>query len=56
MNYIIIFAGYKWAEGLNFQRIVTSRLNPLKLCLPVIVKTFSSLTRYKVRIHVMQNE
>ncbi|XP_033750919.1 RNA polymerase I-specific transcription initiation factor RRN3-like [Pecten maximus] len=37
--------GYKWAEGLNFQRIVTSRLNPLRVCLPVIVKSFASVTR-----------
>lgn len=37
--------GHKWAESLNFQRIVTSRLNPLRICLPVIVKTFSSITR-----------
>ena len=38
-------AGYKWAESLNFQRIVTSRLNPLRVCLPIVVKTFASLTR-----------
>ncbi|XP_048760295.2 RNA polymerase I-specific transcription initiation factor RRN3-like [Ostrea edulis] len=37
--------GHKWAESLNLQRIVTSRLNPLRVCLPVIVKTFSSITR-----------
>lgn len=37
--------GYKWSESLNFQRIVTSRLNPLKFCLPVIAKTFASVTR-----------
>ncbi|KAK3089023.1 hypothetical protein FSP39_000198 [Pinctada imbricata] len=37
--------GYKWAESLNFQRIVTSRLNPLRIVLPVIVKTFASITR-----------
>ncbi|XP_041363229.1 RNA polymerase I-specific transcription initiation factor RRN3-like [Gigantopelta aegis] len=37
--------GYKWAESLNFQRIVTSRLNPLRVCLPIVVKTFASLTR-----------
>lgn len=37
--------GYKWAEGLNFQRVVTSRLNPLRVCMPVIVKSFASVTR-----------
>ncbi|XP_061192705.1 RNA polymerase I-specific transcription initiation factor RRN3-like [Saccostrea echinata] len=37
--------GHKWAEILNFQRIVTCRLNPLRVCLPVIVKMFSSISR-----------
>ncbi|CAC5409642.1 RRN3 [Mytilus coruscus] len=37
--------GLKWAEKLNFQRIVTCRLNPLKFCLPVIVQTFASVAR-----------
>lgn len=46
-TFIVCFvAGHKWAESLNLQRIVTSRLNPLRICLPVIVKTFSSITRY----------
>ncbi|XP_013415248.1 RNA polymerase I-specific transcription initiation factor RRN3 [Lingula anatina] len=37
--------GYKFAESLNFQTIVTSRLNPLRVCLPVVAKTFTSVTR-----------
>ncbi|XP_074647200.1 RNA polymerase I-specific transcription initiation factor RRN3-like [Tubulanus polymorphus] len=37
--------GYKFSLNLNLQAIVTCRLNPLKICLPVIVKTFSSVTR-----------
>ncbi|ESP01454.1 hypothetical protein LOTGIDRAFT_212940 [Lottia gigantea] len=37
--------GYKWAEALNFQRIVTCRLNPLRHCLPIVVSTFSSYSR-----------
>ncbi|XP_062591236.1 RNA polymerase I-specific transcription initiation factor RRN3-like [Saccostrea cucullata] len=37
--------GHNWAESLNLQRIVTCRLNPLRVCLPVIVKMFSSISR-----------
>lgn len=37
--------GLKWSEKLNFQRIATCRLNPLKVCLPVIVQTFASVAR-----------
>ncbi|CAL1535605.1 unnamed protein product [Lymnaea stagnalis] len=37
--------GQKWAESLNFQRIVTSKLNPLRVCIPIIVRTFASATR-----------
>ncbi|XP_046335460.2 RNA polymerase I-specific transcription initiation factor RRN3-like [Haliotis rufescens] len=37
--------GYKWAAGLQLQRIVTCRLNPLRSCLPLVVETFSSVTR-----------
>ncbi|XP_059168975.1 RNA polymerase I-specific transcription initiation factor RRN3-like [Physella acuta] len=37
--------GHKWAESLNFQRVVTSKLNPLRVCVPIIVKTFASATR-----------
>lgn len=37
--------GLKWSTTLNFQRIVTCRLNPLKFCLPVIVQTFASVAR-----------
>lgn len=37
--------GLKWSEKLNFQRIVTCRLNPLKVCLPVVVQTFASVAR-----------
>ncbi|KAK7111666.1 RNA polymerase I-specific transcription initiation factor RRN3-like [Littorina saxatilis] len=37
--------GYKWAESLNFQRLVSSKLNPLKICLPLVCTTFASITR-----------
>ncbi|XP_053392781.1 RNA polymerase I-specific transcription initiation factor RRN3-like [Mercenaria mercenaria] len=38
-------AGLKWAKSLQFQHLVQSRLNPLKVCLPLVVKTFASITR-----------
>lgn len=38
-------AGLKWAQSLQFQHLVQSRLNPLKVCLPLVVKTFASITR-----------
>ncbi|KAI8742066.1 RNA polymerase I-specific transcription initiation factor RRN3 [Biomphalaria glabrata] len=37
--------GFKWAESLNFQRVITCKLNPLRVCVPIIVKTFASATR-----------
>jgi len=37
--------GHKWAEALNLQRLITSKLNPLRVCVPIIVKTFSSAVR-----------
>ncbi|XP_064636420.1 RNA polymerase I-specific transcription initiation factor RRN3-like [Lineus longissimus] len=37
--------GMKFCASLNFQTIVTCRLNPLRICLPVVVKTFSSIAR-----------
>ena len=39
-------AGYKWAESLNFQRLVSSKLNPLRVCLPLVCTKFASVTRY----------
>lgn len=38
-------AGLKWAQSLQIQHLIQSRLNPLKICLPLIVKTFASITR-----------
>lgn len=37
--------GCKWLHSLNFQRMVTCRLNPLHVCLPMIVNNFASITR-----------
>ncbi|XP_052818391.1 RNA polymerase I-specific transcription initiation factor RRN3-like [Mya arenaria] len=37
--------GLKWAENLQIQHLIQSRLNPLKVCLPLIVKTFASICR-----------
>ncbi|XP_015762344.1 PREDICTED: RNA polymerase I-specific transcription initiation factor RRN3-like [Acropora digitifera] len=38
-------AGLKYIRKLNLERIVTCRMNPLKVCLPTIVKTFAHITR-----------
>ncbi|KAJ7386292.1 DNA independent RNA polymerase I transcription factor [Desmophyllum pertusum] len=53
--YMIIFrhkqlldleAGLKYIRRLNLDRIVTCRLNPLKVCLPTVVTMFAHITRY----------
>jgi len=38
-------SGFQFAKNLNLQTIVTSSLNPLKFCLPIIANTFSSIVR-----------
>lgn len=37
--------GMKILRNLNFERIITCRLNPLKVCLPAIVQNFASVSR-----------
>nr|XP_060642321.1 RNA polymerase I-specific transcription initiation factor RRN3 [Anolis sagrei ordinatus] len=37
--------GLLFLQNLNFERIVMSQLNPLKICLPSIVNFFAALTR-----------
>lgn len=37
--------GFKFIRKLNLARIVTCRMNPLKLCLPSVVKMFARITR-----------
>lgn len=37
--------GYKWADSLGFQRLVNCKLNPLRVCLPLVSSTFSSISR-----------
>lgn len=37
--------GYKWAKSLRLQHIVTSKLNPLRVCLPLVCQTFASVSR-----------
>lgn len=37
--------GYKYCQDLHLQTIVTCRLNPLRVCLPIVARTFSSITR-----------
>lgn len=33
-------------QGLNLAKIVTCRLNPLRVCLPPVVSNFASVTRH----------
>lgn len=35
--------GIEFLRQLNFERVITSRLNPLKMCLPTVVDMFASL-------------
>lgn len=37
--------GLNFVRRLNFERIVTCRLNPLKVCLPAVVNMFATVTR-----------
>ncbi|XP_072036976.1 RNA polymerase I-specific transcription initiation factor RRN3-like [Amphiura filiformis] len=37
--------GLRYVMGLNFERIVTCRLNPLRVCLPSVVNVFATLAR-----------
>ncbi|XP_066291736.1 RNA polymerase I-specific transcription initiation factor RRN3-like isoform X1 [Branchiostoma lanceolatum] len=37
--------GLNYIRGLNFDRVINCRLNPLKVCLPTIVNMFASITR-----------
>nr|XP_002740429.1 PREDICTED: RNA polymerase I-specific transcription initiation factor RRN3-like [Saccoglossus kowalevskii] len=37
--------GLNYVRSLNFDRIVTCRLNPLKVCLPTVVNMFATITR-----------
>lgn len=39
--------GLKYIQGMNLQTLVSCRLNPLKFCLPIIVKTFASIMRQR---------
>ncbi|KAM6165116.1 RNA polymerase I-specific transcription initiation factor RRN3 isoform 1-T1 [Erethizon dorsatum] len=36
--------GLRYLQSLNFQRIVMSQLNPLKICLPSVVNFFAAIT------------
>ncbi|XP_006872017.1 PREDICTED: RNA polymerase I-specific transcription initiation factor RRN3 [Chrysochloris asiatica] len=36
--------GLRYLQGLNFERIVMSQLNPLKVCLPSVVNFFAAIT------------
>lgn len=38
--------GLKYIRRLNMDRIVTCKMNPLKVCLPTVVKMFAHITRH----------
>lgn len=38
--------GLKFLQGLNLAKIVTCRLNPLRVCLPPVVSNFAAVTRH----------
>eukprot|EP00069_Balaena_mysticetus_P007080 bmy_05426T0 len=38
------FKGLRYLQSLNFERIVMSQLNPLKICLPSVVNFFAAIT------------
>lgn len=38
--------GLRFLQGLNLTKIVTCRLNPLRVCLPPVVSNFASVTRH----------
>ena len=40
-----VSTGYRFSQRLHLQTIVTCRLNPLRICLPIVVRTFSTITR-----------
>ncbi|XP_069876415.1 RNA polymerase I-specific transcription initiation factor RRN3-like isoform X3 [Dipodomys merriami] len=37
--------GLRYLQGLNFERLVMSQLNPLKICLPSVVNFFAAITK-----------
>ncbi|XP_065345871.1 RNA polymerase I-specific transcription initiation factor RRN3 [Cloeon dipterum] len=37
--------GLKWVQSLGLAKLVTSRLNPLKPCLPAVAQNFATVTR-----------
>lgn len=39
------FADIVFMESLNLPKIVTSRLNPLRVCQPAVVQNFAAVTR-----------
>ncbi len=44
-EFLNVQGGLKFLRDLSFQTIVMCRLNPLRVCLPVIAKTFASVAR-----------
>lgn len=42
---IYLFPDITFLENLNMGRIVTNKLNPLRVCQPAIVQNFAAITR-----------
>lgn len=40
-----LIKGLQYLQSLNFERIVLSQLNPLKICLPQVVNFFAAITK-----------
>jgi RNA polymerase I-specific transcription initiation factor RRN3 len=54
MFYVVVFRhkefeavpwGMEFLQKLNFDRLISTRLNPLKLCLPSVVEKFAQITK-----------
>ncbi|XP_054524983.1 putative RRN3-like protein RRN3P1 isoform X1 [Pan troglodytes] len=45
--------GLQYLQSLNFERIVMSQLNPLKICLPSVVNFFAAITKKVIYAFLM---
>lgn len=45
-SFLFLIIGLMYLQSLNFERIVMSQLNPLKICLPSVVNFFAAITRW----------
>jgi RNA polymerase I-specific transcription initiation factor RRN3 len=45
MTACVLSTGLSFLQSLNLTKMVTCRLNPLKVCLPVVAQNFAAVTR-----------